>query len=82
MLDMRLHLCVSIWYRVCHVYFIAWIHESVVKAHGPVCTLLLRIQVVDFFLVGGDFVGHVGAAVLYPAAFTLLQIPVHLCRPD
>ena len=82
MLDMRVHLRVRIWYRVSYVYFIAWILESVVKAHGPVCTLLLRIQVVDLFLVGGNFVGHVAAAVLYPTAFALLQIPVHLCRPD
>ena len=79
---MRAHLCVSIWYRVCHVYFIARILESVVKAHGPVCSLLLWIQVVDLFLVGGDFVGDVVAAVLHPAAISILQIPVHLGRPD
>ena len=51
MLDMGLHLRVCIGHCVGNVYLIAWIHEGVVEAHGPVGSLLLWIQVVDLLLV-------------------------------
>ena len=72
MLYVSLHLSESIRYRVCNIYLISWIHESIVEAHSPIGPLLLGVEVVDLFLVGGLLVCDILTALLHPAALTLL----------
>ena len=59
MFEVSEHLGVCVRNCVGDVDLVTCVHEGVVEAHGPVGSLLLWIQVVDLFLVGGDFVGHV-----------------------
>ena len=82
MLEVGEHLGICVGNCVGNVHLVTRVHEGVVKAHGPVGALLLRIQVVDFFLVGGGLVSDILAALLQPATLAFIQIPVHLRRPD
>ena len=66
------HLGVCVRNCVGDVDLVTCVHESVVEAHGPVGALLLRIQVVDFFLVGGDLVSDILAALLQPATLAFI----------
>ena len=78
MLEVGEHLGICVRNCVGNVHLVTRVHEGVVKAHGPVGALLLRIQVVDFFLVGRDLVSDILAALLQPAALAFVEIAVHL----
>ena len=78
MLEVSEHLGICVGNCVGDVHLVTRVHEGVVKAHGPVGALLLRIQVVDFFLVGRDLVSDILAALLQPATLALVEIAVHL----
>ena len=78
MFEVSEHLGVCVRNCVGDVDLVTCVHEGVVEAHGPVGALLLRIQVVDFFLVGRDLVSDILAAFLQPATLAFIQVPVHL----
>ena len=78
MLEVSEHLGIGVRNCVSDVDLVTCVHEGIVEAHGPVGALLLGIQVVDFFLVGGDLVSDVLAALLQPATLAFIQVPVHL----
>ena len=39
----RLHLSIGVRYRISYIYFVASIHEIVIKTKGPEAALLLRV---------------------------------------
>ena len=79
---MCLHLCHCVRDGVGNVDFVAWIHECVIEAHRPIRSLLLGVQIVDFLLICGHFIRDIVATVLDPATFALLQVSIHLSRPN
>lgn len=82
MLDVGVQLGVSVGHSVGHVDLVTRVHEAVIETHGPVGPLFLRIEVIDFFLVGALLVRHIFAALLDPASLALLQITIHFRRPN
>lgn len=72
MLEVSEHLGIGVRNCVSDVDLVTCVHEGIVEAHGPVGALLLRIQVVNFFLVGGDLVSDILAALLHPAALAFV----------
>ena len=72
MFEVSEHLGVCVRNCVGDVDLVACVHEGVVEAHSPVGALLLRIQVVDFFLVSGGLVSAIFAALLQPATLAFI----------
>ena len=82
MLDVCLHLGIGVRHRISYVDLITRVHKCIIESHGPIGALLLRIQIIDFFLVARDLVCYIFTAFLNPSSLSFFKISIHFGAPN